>query len=37
LSPHVSTEVAGESMRRPTSRGLVRTEALTGEVEGLEG
>jgi hypothetical protein len=37
LSFHVSTEVAGESMKRPTSRGLVRTGALQREVEKLEG
>ena len=37
MSPHVSTEVAGESTVGLTSRGLVRTRALIGEVERLEG
>jgi hypothetical protein len=35
--PHVSPEVARESMMGPTSKGLVRTEALPREVEEIEG
>ena len=37
MSLHVTHEIAGERMVGLTSGGFVRTEALTGEVEGLEG